>query len=219
MSAAAIIVYAGIVGNNSATLDTQVATFLRKEAHASSVAVSSEGRKILARHLPGTEALVRRYHSNGLVVGELVRSDHGAIARLVVYDGDGHRKDLVEIPLDGNSFDESGLDALRSNLLPDVLALEGQGEPGGAAASGGGKGDEIPPTGDGEAPLAEGGAPAGDAPPEAAAPDTPPAGDSTVAAEAPRRTSCTCAWPPGWAWRHARSPSTTWPCAATRRTL
>jgi hypothetical protein len=117
------VVFVGIGGSDAAKVDHQMQSLLHKDARVESVKVSPQQLHTLVHHGDGARAIVRGLHAEGVVGGELI-ADHGQLTlRVVVYDGDGGMKDLVETPLTARQLARADIESLRSNLMPDVVEL------------------------------------------------------------------------------------------------
>ncbi|MCA9673735.1 MAG: hypothetical protein H6709_09665 [Kofleriaceae bacterium] len=117
------VVFVGIGGGDAARVDRQVQTLLTREAEVELAEVTNAQRKKLATHASGSSQLVRDLHVDGLVAGQLEARKHGLKLTLVVYGGDGHLVDLIELPLGSAALDRDALDTLRSSVIGDVTAL------------------------------------------------------------------------------------------------
>jgi len=138
------VVFVGIGGDDAARVDKQMSALLHKDANVATATVAPGELRTLARHGDGARAIVRGLHADGVVAGEVV-SAHGHVTlRVIVYDGDGRMTDLVETPLSGRALTRGDLDVLRSNLMPDVLALVHATPSEDRDADGGGDKDDAP---------------------------------------------------------------------------
>jgi len=117
------VVFVGVGGPHSARIDRQMQSLLHHDAHVVSRRIPERARHVLARHASGARQIVQRLHVDGLVAGEIVRHRRHRSLRLVVYGPEGGLKDLVEIPINRLALDRPDLEALRSNLVPDVVAM------------------------------------------------------------------------------------------------
>src|SRR5438034_8372347 len=90
------VVFVGIGGADASRVDHQMQSLLHKDARVDTAKVSAAALRTLARHGDGCRAIVRGLHADGVVGGELLDSHGQVTLRVVVYDGDGGLKDLVE---------------------------------------------------------------------------------------------------------------------------
>jgi hypothetical protein len=119
----AFVVYAGIAGSGAARVDGQVGGVLRDLA-VEPVALSDADRRTLARRGDGATEVIHRLHTDGVVVGEVVRSaGHGAVLRLLMYDAAGRRKDFLEVPLSGDALADADLQTIGENVRADYAEL------------------------------------------------------------------------------------------------
>jgi hypothetical protein len=115
----ALVVYAGIAGSGAARVDTQLRALLG-DVGIDPVELTDGQRRALARHGDDVRSSILRLHTDGVVVGEVVRRPgHGAVLRVLVYDGAGGRKDFLEMPLDGDTLAAGDLETIRSNVQAD----------------------------------------------------------------------------------------------------
>ncbi len=137
------VVFVGIGGGDSAKLDHQIHSLLHKDARVEQATVSPAELRTLTHHADGCKQIVRKLHVEGVVGGELIEGHGRLTLRMVVYDGDGGMKDLIEWPLSARALAKADIEALRSNLIPDVVDLAGAGGGGGTSdGSNDGSGDD-----------------------------------------------------------------------------
>jgi hypothetical protein len=127
-----MVLFAGVVGPDSARVDRQLGQLLHKDAKVEAVDVSGSDQKVLGSHGDKTEKIVKKLHTNGVVAGEVVQGKKGRRLRVFVYDGDGNVVSQVEVPLEDGSITKSGVSMLREAVVADVLGL-GDSEGGGGS--------------------------------------------------------------------------------------
>jgi hypothetical protein len=118
------VLYTGIVGSGTEQVDQQIGTLLAKETGATrEKKLSLDARKILARHQAEARDIVRDLATDGVVAGEITRTHEGKTLHLVVYTGEGKRKDVLELPIEGGRLSADDLATIQSNIVPDVKVL------------------------------------------------------------------------------------------------
>jgi hypothetical protein len=130
----AMVVFAGVVGPQSAHVDHQLGSLLHHDAHIESVELSPKDQRLLVEHGAGVPRVIRALHTDGVVVGEVIAGRRSKRLRVLVYDGEGRVVSEVEVPLEGESLTRSGISLLREAVVADALALA-EGEPGAAPVS------------------------------------------------------------------------------------
>jgi hypothetical protein len=140
------VVFVGVGGPHSARIDHQMQSLLHHDARVVTRKVPERARHALASHASEARQIVQRLGTDGVIAGEVVRHRRHQSLRIVVYGADGGLKDLVEIPIDRPALDRPDLEALRSNLIPDVVAMTSahRGRGGDQAGDGDGDGDDAP---------------------------------------------------------------------------
>jgi len=122
--AALLVVFVGIGGPNHDRVDRQVRALVHLDAGAEARDIPAAARHELVERGKRAADIVRRLHVAGLVAGEVLDDDDGGVTlRLVVYRGDGHLTDLMEVPLSGPALSRDDISALRDSLVPGVKAL------------------------------------------------------------------------------------------------
>ena len=121
-----LVAYAGIGGQNSETIDGQIEKMLRAETEVVEVDVDRADRKALVEDGTGAEKLIEDAGAQGLVAGMVVRKGKQAVLKVVVYDGEGSRLDLVELPFGkkkAKKLGKSDLASLKDTLGPTLSQL------------------------------------------------------------------------------------------------
>ena len=121
-----LVAYAGIGGQNPGKVDGQIEKMLRAETEVVEVKLSRTERKALVEDGDGAAEIVSEAGAQGLVAGVIVRSGKQAVLRVVVFDGEGSRVDLVELPFGKKKAKKLGkadLASLRETLGPTLSQL------------------------------------------------------------------------------------------------
>jgi hypothetical protein len=121
-----LVAYAGIGGQNSGTIDGQIEKMLRAETEVVEVKLDRDERKALVEDGTDAAKIIEDAGARGLVAGVVVRSGKQAVLKLVVFDAEGTRVDLVELPFGKKKTKKIGkadLSSLKDTLGPTIAQL------------------------------------------------------------------------------------------------
>jgi hypothetical protein len=121
------VAYVGIGGPGAARIDGQVQTLLAAELAIEPTRMTRAQRDTLVEQRDGAAELVRGLGVDATVAGRLERrgKKQGATLRVVIYDREGTRVSLFELPIGkpARRLGKTELASLREMMLPDLTRL------------------------------------------------------------------------------------------------
>jgi hypothetical protein len=117
------VVFVGLAGPKVNKAEHQIAAVLHDEARVDATHVPPRELRSLVRHDADSRDVVRSLHVDGVIAGEVTAGRRHRSLSLVVYDGDGRLKSLVQIPFSAATLSDRELDVLRSNIIDTATAL------------------------------------------------------------------------------------------------
>jgi hypothetical protein len=118
-----MVVYAGVVGPQSARVDRQLGSLLHHDAGIETIELSPREKHTLGTHGPGAAAIVRGLDVDGVVAGEVVAGRASRKLRVYVYSHSGKVRSEMEVRLVGEALDKRGITGLRDDVVSDAIAL------------------------------------------------------------------------------------------------
>ena len=117
------VVFVGLAGPKVTKAEQQIAAVLHDEARVDATHVPPRELRALVRHDGDSRDVVRSLHVDGVIAGEVTAGRRHRSLSLVVYDGDGRLKSLVQIPFSAATLSDRELDVLRSNIIDTAATL------------------------------------------------------------------------------------------------
>jgi hypothetical protein len=122
-----LVAYAGIGGQKADSVDRQIEKMLRAETEVAEVEISRAERKALVEDGTDAARFIQEADAHGLVAGMVVRSGKQAVLKVVVFDAEASRVDLIELPFGKKKAKKLGkadLESLRETLSPTLAQMK-----------------------------------------------------------------------------------------------